>query len=906
MKKTNAMKKWQIILISPVCMILGLLLIYLIKGVYPFGDGNIAYYDMAQSYVPLYYHTWDFLHGDKSIFFDWFSGAGGSLVDNMANFILNPFNLLLYFVKRENILGFMSIFLVIKVAFAAGAMSFYSVQRYKKIDNFWHVLVGVIYASCGYFLQYYTNIHFLDIVVVFPLLVWSYERLIYDNKNIAYVILMTYCCFTNIYFSGLFCPFLILYGAMLLREISDKKEQQRVTLRIALYTLSSILISCVTAIPMYLTLNNSIRGYLSDSITYMQMLSLRNNDYFGQKFFMLFGSELSLAIAIIYCVKEKKNGLKKYAGKYLLLALFLIPIFVESVNSVLHIVGYVEFPMRFGYILSFVALTLMEDIVQGEYNFEDKSNYKKEIDIELTVNGKEMKETDSSFMTMLSVAIVPFSLFIFYSFAKNFLTYGINDLLNYKTYWICLLLLIVVYVFACFAENKKVSKWIIIITMSCQLFIGWYGFLAPTDSYHPEGGTELVWGSEEIRASAFYESDTLDRIKDSSVTMSANYPFILQKASMSNWTWGTGNQLVFAMVRLGYSQAYTRISDTGGTIFSDMLLNIKETITTEKPDAFLYSTYGETEHFYLNKFNYEYPFGMFVDESFLEWDQTNCDSGLVYQNELFLAITGEKTNLIDAYAEECFFVSGGYDEEQQVYYYDYRIPIEGNKVIYLERYNYLNNYMIVKVNGDAVKIPTLQQDENYIHPTIFNNGFIECGRFKDEVVDLHIECAYEKPENDIIIGLLDLNVLKASVNSKSDEICEYETTQTGLYIKKVVEEDGYVFVPIGYSDNWNAYVNGTQVPVRSGINNAFVFVPVSVGVNEVELRYSPAGFDKGILVMLVGILLLIVGIITGKKIEKNEICSKAIYICYMALVWGILILGYIIPLIGTVVFSFIT
>ena len=44
-KKVN----WKVILTSALCMMVGMYIIYIIKGVFPFGSNNIAYYDMAHS-----------------------------------------------------------------------------------------------------------------------------------------------------------------------------------------------------------------------------------------------------------------------------------------------------------------------------------------------------------------------------------------------------------------------------------------------------------------------------------------------------------------------------------------------------------------------------------------------------------------------------------------------------------------------------------------------------------------------------------------------------------------------------------------------------------------------------------------------------------------------------------------
>lgn len=361
-------KNWIIILSSALCMIVGLLIVFFIKGIFPFGEENIAYYDMSQMYIPIYYHTWDVLHGNKSAFFDWYSGAGGNMMDTFGNYIFSPYNLLFYLVRRDKILNFMSVFLMIKVAVSAATMSFYSVKKYNNISWIWHMVVGILYASSGYYIQHYSNIHFLDIVSIFPLLVWAYEKLIYEGKYIYYTVLMSLCCLISLYLTGLFCPFLVLYGVVLIQRIKEKKEQKHAIFRIALFTMSAILISGVISCPMISLLNDSVRNTIAQNLSYIDIIKTTECLFKGQKCMMLFGSELPLSVIIIYLLIERKKAFKLIGAELLVLLALLLPIWIESINILLHIIGYAEFPMRFGYIICFLTLVILEKLLQKKQN----------------------------------------------------------------------------------------------------------------------------------------------------------------------------------------------------------------------------------------------------------------------------------------------------------------------------------------------------------------------------------------------------------------------------------------------------------------------------------------------------------------------------------------------------------
>jgi len=53
-----------------------MMVVYAIKGIYPFGYNTISSYDMDELILPLFYHLWDWLHGESDAFFTWRIGGG--------------------------------------------------------------------------------------------------------------------------------------------------------------------------------------------------------------------------------------------------------------------------------------------------------------------------------------------------------------------------------------------------------------------------------------------------------------------------------------------------------------------------------------------------------------------------------------------------------------------------------------------------------------------------------------------------------------------------------------------------------------------------------------------------------------------------------------------------------------
>ncbi|MBQ9518693.1 MAG: YfhO family protein, partial [Firmicutes bacterium] len=165
----DKIKKNKELIIAPLLTALILLLVYAVKHIYPFGGRDIAYYDMNQSFVPLYTRAWDILHGRAHWLYDWYTGSGNAISGITSNFLISPFNLFFLFVKREYILESMSFYLMIKLMFASVAMAFYT-KKAHGLSCAENIAAALIYSFSGYVVQYYTNIQFLDTVAFFPLL----------------------------------------------------------------------------------------------------------------------------------------------------------------------------------------------------------------------------------------------------------------------------------------------------------------------------------------------------------------------------------------------------------------------------------------------------------------------------------------------------------------------------------------------------------------------------------------------------------------------------------------------------------------------------------------------------------------------------------------------------------------
>ena len=62
-------------LIPGIITLLVMIFVLIVKGIWPFGSNRIDLFDNMQQVAPLYAHLWDAMHGDASVWFDWYTGS---------------------------------------------------------------------------------------------------------------------------------------------------------------------------------------------------------------------------------------------------------------------------------------------------------------------------------------------------------------------------------------------------------------------------------------------------------------------------------------------------------------------------------------------------------------------------------------------------------------------------------------------------------------------------------------------------------------------------------------------------------------------------------------------------------------------------------------------------------------
>lgn len=910
---------WIDYIIAPFIVTVILLVIYGIKGVYPFGPNTIAYYDMPTNTVTGFSTFWDILHGKTGLFTAWNIPMGVAAYGGIINFF-RPVNYMFLFTARDRILYDMSFYLIFLLILCALTMSVY----YKKhfTDTTGTVCAGVLYALSGYVIQYYTNIEFLNFVFIFPLIVWTLERLIKEHKFITFTVLMTIVTTWNIQLVFMIYVYILFKSFFLIDGLEDNDKGCALRLLAASVILSVAMVMAIQ-LPNTMILGKSSRVGLSTGFDYVGQMRNVYCEFRTHKYFIMYGCEMGLGALLLLFFKGPK-ALKKYKSNIFMLLILGIPILHEGINKLWHLGSYKHFPVRFGYMLVFEFILFMGEFIS---------------------NGEPVKiKYLSKVAKILGFAMIPFIAYVLYGYFDQFTGQGIHATDAYASYWVFLLTLTGAYFLTFIMETGQSRKGALILLAIVQAFCGCYGLIAPKSGNADSFRTRYVLNSIALKNQFGDVRDFGQRIKGDPTYYESNYSRITNQPAVSYWSYAVSPDTEAELHdNLGYDGQQSYLMDTGGTVFSDALLGVTRYASNGEPDNVLYTKEGGKDCLY--RANFTMPLGMVTKEPI----EDNEDILLKYHNDLFKSITGIDETLIDISSAsdhindtkkmddvdvnevnkkldaEKLRIHGDIDplygdtyavsEDGEkaagtaqtsnvvvnVKEYDLTVSVKGRSAVYLDLNGTITAYVVIFVNDRPLLLDSVISYGNFNYPNDLRNRILALGSYEDTDINLKIYTEAENIDN-LEIGLLDLDTLRRGIEAVGkNQKLEYVFSKNSMHITGKTATDGMLFLPFGYINGWRAEVNGVKTEVKPYINNAFIGIEVPEGDVDITLSYRPKGLFAGIALSVAGILLFVLlilfmkrGGIKGWKYEK--LADKIFIYGYMAVFLLFLFAMYIVPI----------
>lgn len=230
---------------------------YMFLGVWPLGDRSVMIVDMQHQYAPLLSELRDMiLHGGNPLYsFD--VGLGGSFLPLFAYYLASPFNLLLTLFPESLLNEGILVITLLKNALCAVFFALCVQYVYHRRDLS-VVVVSIMYSMMMYLLAYSWNIMWLDCVMVLPLVIMSFERLMRTGRYLPYVLTLAYALYANYYIGFMLCVFLVLYFLCYsLRKTRTVEDKRRSFGRFAIGSLLGGGLVMFLLIPVYFALGQT-------------------------------------------------------------------------------------------------------------------------------------------------------------------------------------------------------------------------------------------------------------------------------------------------------------------------------------------------------------------------------------------------------------------------------------------------------------------------------------------------------------------------------------------------------------------------------------------------------------------------------------------------------------------------
>lgn len=241
-----------------------MLLAFLVMGIYPAGENQIAVIDMYHQYVPFLGELQSKLQSGGSLFYTW-NGAGGSNFWNLlAYYGASPLNLILVLFPKKFLMEGVTLILLLKIGLAGSTMAVYLRaivwEKDKRSADISLVGFATLYALCSYVMAYYWCIMWMDAVALLPLCILGLHKILDGRSGVFYTVCLALVVFINYYMAIMVCIFILFYYPVLyFIKVQGESAGHffKTTGRAVGYSLLGVLMSAVMLLPTWLSMQST-------------------------------------------------------------------------------------------------------------------------------------------------------------------------------------------------------------------------------------------------------------------------------------------------------------------------------------------------------------------------------------------------------------------------------------------------------------------------------------------------------------------------------------------------------------------------------------------------------------------------------------------------------------------------
>ena len=861
--------RWLYPVLSGVLALAGMCLAYTFLGMWPIGDKTGMIVDMHHQYAPLLAKLRDMLLHGGNPFYTFEAGLGVNFISMFGYYLASPFNVLLVLFPENLLTEGILVITLLKNALSAFFFAM-CVQYVYKRQDFCVPMVSIMYALMTYMLAYSWNIMWLDVVMVLPLVVMGFERLMRTGKFLAYVLPLAYALYANYYIGFMLCIFMVLYYVVFaLRSKRTSAEQLRGFRRFAVGSVLGGGLVMFLLIPVYLALKHTSAagGGLPELTSNFDMFQL-----LGRHLYNTTPTIRSGNLPNIYCgvlavfllplfATLKQIPLRRrvcYLAMVGVLALSFVLSWPNLIWHGLHAPN--DLPYRFSFLYSFALLLIAYETLM----------HLREI------SGKQVM---LSFLGILAYLMIE----------EHF---G-DEVYDFKAIYYTLFFAAVYAAVILLASHKKIRMRVaysfLLLVVTLEMVTNAGGTLRVLDS-NEHYTKHINYVDNDITDAVRQAVDKAQEIGDAAMGEDFyRLEFFPRRTYVDTAMFGYRGITLFSssnyytttrlMGSLGYPiNGVNSHYYKGFMPVIDSLLGIRYVIANTELDAQQLTQVGEAGAGANQYTIYEnadaLPLGYVVNSQVKNWEFSYYDP-IVTQNTLLARMTGrEELELYTIHPMTASSTSGvkgsitgsknsafsmNPGSQSGTAAFTTTLESAGQTFIYVDCR--AAKSISAKLDGSSSQNWTLSAREPYFQYA----GELQAG----DTVTVEVT-AESAASGNIYVVTLNQEVYRQIMDTLKAGGMKVTSFSDSRIKGTVSSQGGTLFTTIPYDSGWTVKVDGQKVDTY-GVADALLAFDVTAGEHTVELSYTPGGLWLGVVISLVCLaLLILVVLITRKKVKVPE------------------------------------
>lgn len=870
-KKKFSLQNWikanKFYLLAFILPVVSMLVVFAIKGVFPFGNMTYLRSDCYHQYTPYLEILQEKLRSAGSLFYTWEIGGGMNFIAIMAYYLASPANILTL-IWPGNMADITDFFIVVKMGLAGFSMSYFLTKRFNK-EGALPVAFGMAYALSAYFAAFSWNIMWLDCMWLLPFIILGLERLVREGKVLMYCVALALGVFSNYYIGIMLCLFSVFYFIYLFAttDIPGKEDtfkskalaRLKVLGKYALYSLISGGLAMIVILPEYFnlmltksadtTFPTEITEYFS--LVYAFFRSLITIPVADLNFYHDPNIYASVAVFIVIPLFWlcKSISIKERVGKTIFMLFMLLGFNINILDYIWHGFHFPNsLPCRQSFLYIFLILTM---------------------GYEAMTHIKEFKYKHIIGATGGAVALLLLFEQIFDTEKIEMFTKPTTSITMVRVIFLSITFIVIYAFIMCLYKRKPQMKgffaYLMILVLFCELTLnmnqtsipstsdrtGYYADKAPieklskiADKKSKEEGVgfyrcEMKEHDTRNNGARYHYNSISTFSSVSSAAIQDFYSNIGMQTSFNAYSYLGHTPLTAAMFAVKYEYAKGEPS-----IPKDMSrIDNSTTLPTGNAN-------GQTNDGSLGLYEYNktLPLGFVIDSGTMSsW---NLDSGNPFtsQNSFIKSATG-----LDDYIFHQLSANGGAGQFRVDYALEKEDTFKDDGAGTLDVYVYCQTEaenLTATVSGKTEKTCSFSAtNQNYIcHIGEVERGSkISITGGDNKAVSTAYAYAFDEEAWQEAFDIL---------NSSPLNVTEWKDTEiTGTVDAK---EAGLLFTSIPYEEGWSITIDGNEVEPGKICKGALIGISVTPGKHTIEFSYCPKGFVPGIIITLVSLVLLIV------------------------------------------------